>query len=73
MGRQSGREIRPFKTESGEELLIMQEGLLIPEEVFHLEHVQNRSVFWIYRMSGLFVAFLGFNILQNIFDILGLY
>ena len=45
VGRQSGREIRPFPVqETGGELLIMQQGLRKPEEVFQHEHAQNRSL-----------------------------
>ena len=35
VGRQSGREIRPYATESGEELLFLYPGARKPEEVFN--------------------------------------
>lgn len=71
VGKQSGREIRPFQTESGEELLFLYPGTRKPEEVFHYEHAQNRLQTWLYRLLGWFLMFLGFNCLANLLDILG--
>jgi hypothetical protein len=34
VGRQSGREVRPYMTQSGEELLILQEGIRTAAHVF---------------------------------------
>ncbi len=34
VGRQSGREVRPYRTQSGEELLILQEGIRTAAHVF---------------------------------------
>ena len=44
VGKQSGREIRPYLTQTGEELLFLYPGTRKPEEVFHFEHSQNRYV-----------------------------
>ena len=51
-GRQSGREIRPYKTETGEELLILHGGIRTAAEVFRSEHISNRTTTWIYRLAG---------------------
>jgi len=61
VGRQSGREIRPYLTESGEELLIVQSGLKSAIDVFRTEHYNNRTSTWIYRLAGWFLTFLGFS------------
>lgn len=71
VGRQSGREVRPFRTQSGDELLLLHDGLLKPGEVFHREHAQTRAQVWIYRMGAVFLAFLGANCCGNILEILG--
>lgn len=71
VGKQSGREIRPFETESGEELLFLHSGLRKPEEVFHHEHSQNRLQTWLYRLLSWFLMFLGYNCVSNILDIIG--
>ena len=71
VGKQSGREIRPFETESGEELLFMYPGVRKSEEVFQYEHAQNRLQTWLYRLLGWFLMFLGFNCLSSLLDIIG--
>jgi len=70
VGRQSGREIRPYATESGEELLFLYPGARKPEEVFNFEHSQNRLQTWLYRLLGWFLMFLGYNCLSNVLDII---
>ena len=70
MGKQSGREIRPFETDSGEDLLFLHPGLRKPEEVFQYEHAQNRLETWMYRLFSWFVMFLGYNCLSPILDII---
>merc|ERR1719221_1128094 len=70
VGRQSGREIRPYATESGEELLFLYPGERKPEEVFNFEHSQNRLQTWLYRLLGWFLMFLGYNCLSNVLDII---
>lgn len=59
VGKQSGREIRPFQTETGEELLFLYPGIRKTEEVFQFEHAQNRLQTWIFRLLGWFFMFLG--------------
>ena len=71
VGKQSGREIRPFETETGEELLFLYPGMRKPDEVFDYEHAQNRLQTWIYRLLGWFAMFLGFNCVSNLLDIIG--
>jgi len=70
VGRQSGREIRPYTTESGEELLFLYPGERKPEEVFNFEHSQNRLQTWMYRLLGWFLMFLGYNCLSHLLDII---
>lgn len=72
VGKQSGREIRPFKTENGDELLFLHTGRLRkPTEVFHAEHALNRIHIWLYRLIGWFVSFLGLNCISPLLDIIG--
>jgi len=59
VGKQSGREVRTYTTESGEELLILHEGIRAAWEVFRTEHILNRTTTWMYRLVGWFVLFLG--------------
>ncbi len=70
VARQSGRELRPYQTEIGEELLFLHHGLRKPEEIFNYEHAQNRLETWILRMAGWFLMFLGYNCLSTLLDII---
>lgn len=70
VGKQSGREVRPFKTDQGDELLFLHRGLRKATEVFQAEHDQNRIQLWLYRVFGWFVAFLGLNCVSSLLDIL---
>jgi len=70
IGKQSGREIRAYETEIGEELLFLHPGIRKPEEVFHYEHSQNRLQTWVYRVLGWFLMFLGYNCISNLLDII---
>jgi len=64
VGRQAGREVRPYKTEGGEELLILQEGIRSPAEVFRTEQNNNRTQTWLYRLGGWLAMFLGLTLLR---------
>merc|ERR1712226_1577680 len=64
LGKQSGREVRTYTTESGEELLILHEEIQATWEVFRTEHIYNQTMTWIYRLAGWFVLFLGLNCLS---------
>jgi len=70
VGRQSGREIRPYATEAGEELLFLYPGVRKPDEVFNFEHSQNRLQTWLYRLLGWFLMFLGYNCVSSLLDII---
>ena len=52
VGRQSGREMRPYQTSGGEELLLLQPGSRQPDEIFQSEHHSNRTTTWVYRLAG---------------------
>jgi len=70
VGKQAGREIRPYQTETGEELLLLQPGVRGAGEVFQTEHNNNRTATWIYRLAGWFVTFLGLSCLSTVLEIL---
>jgi len=70
VGKQAGREIRPYQTETGEELLLLQPGVRGAGEVFQAEHNSNRTATWIYRLAGWFVTFLGLSCLSTVLEIL---
>ena len=52
VGRQSGRELRPYQTTAGEDILLLRPGHREVEEVFNSEHYNNRTTTWIYRLAG---------------------
>ena len=52
VGRQSGREIRPYQTQAGQELLLLQAGARDPAQMFQSEHYSNRTTTWVYRLAG---------------------
>jgi len=70
VGMQSGTEIVPYRTETGEELFILQKGLKGPEEVFMTEHYHNRTWTWIYRLLGWFPSFLGLLCLNSLLEVI---
>lgn len=70
VGKQAGREVRPYTTQTGEELLLLQPGIRGAGEVFQTEHNNNRTATWIYRLAGWFVTFLGLSCLSNVLEIL---
>eukprot|EP00092_Neocalanus_flemingeri_P003678 GFUD01003952.1.p1 GENE.GFUD01003952.1~~GFUD01003952.1.p1 ORF type:complete len:406 (+),score=125.46 GFUD01003952.1:100-1317(+) len=70
VGRQAGREVRPYQTEAGEELLLLQAGLKEAGEVFHAEQISNRTATWVYRLAGWFVAFLGLSCLSSLLEMM---
>jgi len=69
VGRQSGREVRPYTTEGGEVLAILQEGLRGPMEVFRTEQHTNRTTTWLYRLAGWLAVFLGLNLLGSVLSL----
>jgi len=69
VGRQAGREVRPYKTEGGEELLILQEGIRSPAEVFRTEQNNNRTQTWLYRLGGWLAMFLGLTLLSQVLEL----
>jgi len=69
VGRQSGREIRPYTTQAGEDILLLRSGQKDVEEVFLSEHYNNRSATWIYRMAGWLVTFLGVSCMTSLLEI----
>jgi len=70
VGKQAGREVRPYTTQTGEELLLLQPGIRGAGEVFQTEHNNNRTATWIYRLAGWFVTFLGLSCLSSVLEIL---
>jgi len=66
VGKQSGRELREYQTQTGDELLILHQGVRTSAEVFRTEHNQNRTTTWIYRLGGWFVIFLGLSCLATL-------
>jgi len=69
VGRQAGREVRPYKTEGGEELLILQDGIRSPAEVFRTEQNNNRTQTWLYRLGGWLAMFLGLTLLSQVLEL----
>ncbi len=71
VGRQSGREIRPYQTESGDELLLLHYGFRRAIDIFQFEQAQNRMRTWTLRGAAWFLVFLGFTCLGTVLDIIG--
>ena len=70
VGRQSGREIRPYQTQAGEDILILRPGLRDVGEMFNSEHHNNRTATWIYRLAGWFLTFLGLSCMSTLLDMI---
>jgi len=69
VGRQSGREIRPYQTSAGEDILLLRPGLRDVSEVFNSEQWNNRTATWIYRLAGWLVSFLGLSCMSTLLEI----
>ena len=69
VGAQTGREILPYQTSSGEELFILQKGLRDAGSVFLTEQHHNRTWTWIYRLVGWFPTFLGLCCLNTLLEL----
>eukprot|EP00095_Tigriopus_kingsejongensis_P005652 maker-scaffold209_size256900-snap-gene-0.16 protein:Tk05652 transcript:maker-scaffold209_size256900-snap-gene-0.16-mRNA-1 annotation:"transmembrane protein 43" len=70
VAKQSGRELRPYQTESGDVLLMLHSGLKHVDEVILHEHAQNRTWTWILRLVGWVVSFIGYNWMSTVLDFL---
>nr|ACO14791.1 Transmembrane protein 43 [Caligus clemensi] len=70
IGMQSGREIRPYQTENGEELLLLHPGIKRVDQVFLAEKRGARYQMWIYRFVGWLLSFIGFSCIGSILEIL---
>jgi hypothetical protein len=68
---QVGKEIQPYQTFSGDEILMLRYGHLTLEEMFFEEQVRNRWQTWAYRGLGWLMMFLGANCLTNILLVIG--
>ncbi|XP_040566552.1 transmembrane protein 43 [Lepeophtheirus salmonis] len=70
IGMQSGREIRPYQTENGEELLLLHPGIKRVDQVFLAERKGTRFQMWTYRFIGWILSFIGFSCIGSILEIL---
>ena len=71
VGMQSGKEILPYKTFAGDEILMLRIGHVSIEEMFLEEQVRNQWLTWAYRGLGWFMMFLGANCLTDILRCIG--
>ncbi|XP_034251569.1 transmembrane protein 43 homolog [Thrips palmi] len=70
VGMQVGNEIRAYPMAPGVDIIIVRQGRLTAEEIFWLEHVNNRWLTWALRGAGWFVSFLGCTCLYGILSAL---
>eukprot|EP00096_Caligus_rogercresseyi_P007362 TRINITY_DN25203_c0_g1_i1.p1 TRINITY_DN25203_c0_g1~~TRINITY_DN25203_c0_g1_i1.p1 ORF type:complete len:384 (-),score=74.83 TRINITY_DN25203_c0_g1_i1:230-1381(-) len=70
IGMQSGREIRPYITENGEELLLLHQGIKRVDQVFLAERKGTRFQMWAYRFMGWMLSFIGFSCIGSVLEIL---
>jgi len=71
VGKQVDGILRPFHMAPGVEVATVRPGLLSAEEVFWMEHSNNRWIAWGFRVGGWVLAFVGCNCIGNIFTVLG--
>lgn len=71
VGMQVGKEIQPYRTFSGNEILMLRHGRLTVEEMFLDEQARNQWLTWAYRALGWLMMFLGANCVSNILQIIG--
>jgi Protein of unknown function (DUF1625). len=71
VGMQDGKEIRPYQTSAGDEILMLRHGYMSIEEMFLEEQARNQWLTWAYRGLGWFMMFLGANCLTDILRCIG--
>jgi hypothetical protein len=71
VGMQDGKEIRPYQTLAGGEILMLREGRLSVEEMFLEERAHNQWLTWAYRGLSWFMMFLAANCLTDILRCIG--
>jgi hypothetical protein len=71
VGMQVGKEIQPYRTFSGNEILMLRHGRLTVEEMFLEERAHNQWMTWAYRGLGWLMMFLGANCVSNILQLIG--
>jgi hypothetical protein len=68
---QDGKEIRPYQTFAGDEILMLRHGRLSLEEMFLEERAHNQWLTWVYRGLGWLLMFLGANCITDILRCIG--
>jgi hypothetical protein len=71
VGMQVGKEIHPYQTFSGDEILMLRYGHMTVEEMFLEERVRNQWLTWAYRGLGWLMMFLGANCLTSVLLLIG--
>jgi len=74
IGRQSGDRLVAYQTESGDALLMAEDGIVAADVMFAHAESANTAITWVIRLAGLFALWLGFSLvlgpLSVVFDVI---
>jgi hypothetical protein len=59
IGQQTGDTFQPYQTQAGDALLLVQDGIHAPEEMFQKAQSDNAALTWILRLVGFVLMFIG--------------
>jgi hypothetical protein len=76
VARQAGNGLAPYPTRAGNDVLLIETGLVPAEQMFAAAHRTNTIITWVLRGVGLFACFIGFGLvlrpLSVMFDVVPL-
>lgn len=61
IGKQSGNEIKEYKTSNNGSIALLNNGSSTAEEMFLEAHEENKMMTWFLRFVGLFIMYIGFS------------
>lgn len=71
VAQQVGSSFSPFATEAGDDLELLQTGLLSSGQVFKKAHEANTAMTWILRIVGFFMMFIGLAMVFKPLSVMG--
>lgn len=76
VARQSGEGLAPYPTRAGNEVLLVESGIVPAEQMFAAAHRSNTIITWVLRAVGFIACFIGFGLvlrpLSVLFDVVPL-
>lgn len=71
VGRQAGSGFEPYQTQAGNQLLLVQDGIVSAEQMFSDAMASNTVVTWMVRIFGMLFLIFGFSLLMGPLGVIG--